>query len=322
MADRLKETQKALFKAYPKTDEGLAQFVHAQLYFKYITLYIYHLKQGLNAFLPEPEELFLPEDPEFEAVDELVKTMVNHTGALAADPDTNVYHAKVLRLEDAEQILDLHEDVDLGELPKSIIPYEHARRILIENPENIAVIDCVCRTLRGDKGCYPRDVCILIGEPWVSWVLEREKHLNGRRITQAEALKILREEHERGHVHAAFFKDATAGRMYHICNCCPCCCAALHAQNYVGAPMYAGSGFVAEIDGDKCVGCGKCAETCPFDAIELRDGKPVVDADACHGCEACRTVCPTGAVELRALGADVLAPLELKKLLAGMNAIE
>ena len=313
MADNKKETQKALSKAFPKTEEGLAQLVHAQLYFKYITLYIYHMKKGVNNFLPEPDELFLPDDPEFETVDEMVRTYVNRTGALGGSSDTSVYHAKVLRLEDAEQLVTMKEDLNLGELPKSIIPYEHARKILFENPENVAVIDCVCRTLRGDKGCYPRSVCILIGEPWVSWALEREKHLNGRRITQDEALRILREEHERGHVHAAFFKDAAAGRMYHICNCCPCCCTALHTQNYIGAPMFGGSGYVAEIDRDKCTKCGACVENCNFKAISQNDeGIVAVDESICKGCEGCVGKCPSEAISLKLLDESVLAPLDLK----------
>ena len=255
-----------------------------------------------------------PVGEQYEQVEELVKTLVNHTGAGAADPDTNVYHAKVLRLEEAEQFFELKDNLDLGELPKSIIPYEHARRILFENPQNICVIDCVCRTLRGEKGCYPRDVCIIIGDPWVEWVMERVPEMHPRRVTQAEALEILRLAHERGDVHGAFFKDATAGRMYHICNCCSCCCTALKAQNYVGAPMFAGSGYLAAVDSEKCTGCGSCAEKCNFAAITMENGKPCVDASLCRGCQACETVCPTQAIKLRLTDPTVLAPLDLKAI--------
>lgn len=315
MPDELKRTQKALSKAYPRTVEGQFHFVHAQLYFKYIPLYIYHMREGINSFLAEPMENVRPAGGKYDQVEELVKVMVNHTGAGAADPETNVYHAKVLRLEDAEQFFELKDDLDLGELPKTIIPYEQARRVLIENPENIAVIDCVCRTLSGDKACGPLDVCLMIGDPWVDWIMERVPEMHPRRISQDEALKILRECHERGWVHAGFFKDAAAGRMYHICNCCPCCCTALKAQNYVGAPMFGGSGFVAEINAGKCVKCGKCAETCNFLAITQNDGDlPVVDESLCKGCQACTTACPANAISLRPLEKDVLAPLDISAL--------
>ena len=292
----------------------MAQLLHAQLYFKYIPLYIYHMRDGINKFLAEPMDNIKPVGDKYDEVEDMIKVVVNHTGAGAADPDTNVYHAKVLRLEDAEQFFELEDDLDLGELPKSIIPYEHARRILIENPDNIAVIDCVCRTLRGDKGCYPRQVCILTGNPWVDWVMEHVQDMHPRRITQEEALQILRDSHQRGDVHAAFFKDAAAGRMYHICNCCSCCCTALAAQNYIGAPMFGGSGYIAEINADKCVGCGECVTNCNFMAISENDGGFAVDDSLCMGCEACATKCPAGAITLKLQDESVLAPLDRKKL--------
>ncbi len=48
MADNRQKSQKALSKAYPNTEEGLAQLLHAQLYFKYIPLYIYHMRDGIR----------------------------------------------------------------------------------------------------------------------------------------------------------------------------------------------------------------------------------------------------------------------------------
>lgn len=315
MANDKQASQKLLSKAYPRDDAGMAQLLHAQLYFKYIPLYIWHMRDGLNKLLPEPIDNVRPKGEMYEQVDEMVKTVVNHTGALAADPATNVYHAKVLRLEDAEQFFELEEDLDLGELSKSIMPYEQARRILFENPDNIAVIDCVCRTLRGEKGCYPRDVCILIGNPWVDWVTSHVPEMHPRHITQAEALEILRAAHERGDVHAGFFKDAAAGRMYHICNCCSCCCTALVAQNYIGAPMFAGSGYVVQVDAEKCVKCGSCAESCNFLAISKNgDGSVSVNESLCMGCEGCISKCPSGALSLKLLDGDVLRPLDLKEL--------
>ena len=51
----------------------------------------------------------------------------------------------------------------------------------------------------------------------------------------------------------------------------------------------------AEIDGQKCTGCGKCREHCHFGAI----GEDfLVIQDRCEGCGVCRLVCPAGAVRL------------------------
>lgn len=319
--EQRKITQRALQKMYPRTEEGFAALMHAQLYFQFIPLYVYYMKEGINKYLPEPQNLIKPKGIEYDIVDEMVKTAVNQCGSQAAKIETNTYHAKVLRLEDAEQIVTLTEDLNLGELPKTIMPYEIAKTAIIDSPDRIAVIDCVCRAVRGDEGCKPLDVCIVIGEPWVSWSLDRDRFTNGRLIDKDEALKILRECHERGNVHAAFFKDVAAGRLYSICNCCPCCCTALLSQNYLTAPMMTGSGYIAKIDYDKCKNCGLCEKKCNFLAI-YRDAnnRVTVNEELCRGCEGCLQFCKSDAISLELVDPNVLAPLDIKALKAQQNA--
>ena len=47
--------------------------------------------------------------------------------------------------------------------------------------------------------------------------------------------------------------------------------------------------------GDKCVGCGACAQACEINAINLVDmgeGKKAIKCDLCGGLPACTSVCP------------------------------
>lgn len=57
------------------------------------------------------------------------------------------------------------------------------------------------------------------------------------------------------------------------------------------------SGHVAEIDPERCTGCGTCAEVCAFGAIRLENGGAVVDPTHCEGCKACVVLCPREAID-------------------------
>ncbi|OQX71274.1 MAG: (4Fe-4S)-binding protein [Candidatus Cloacimonas sp. 4484_275] len=58
------------------------------------------------------------------------------------------------------------------------------------------------------------------------------------------------------------------------------------------------SGLIAEIEQEKCIKCGKCAEVCRFDAIPIIDGKYVVQPLDCEGCGYCYQVCPRDAIAM------------------------
>ena len=45
----------------------------------------------------------------------------------------------------------------------------------------------------------------------------------------------------------------------------------------------------------KCTGCGLCSESCPFGAIDMKDGKPELNA-ACRVCGICVKTCPEKAM--------------------------
>jgi ferredoxin len=223
----------------------------------------------------------------------------------------DTYHGKVVPLEAATQLVTVQEDVDLGDLEQTI-PYALARDLVLNNPEHIVVLECPCRAAR-ENPCLPLDVCLIVGEPFASFVVEHHPR-RARWISQGEAVEILRAEQGRGHVHHAFFKDAMLGRFYAICNCCSCCCGAMEAQRN-GTPMIASSGYVAVVDDDLCAGCGECADMCQFAAISVDDGFARIDAVTCMGCGVCVSRCPQEAIDLVREPAKG-EPLEIQRLIA------
>jgi ferredoxin len=221
------------------------------------------------------------------------------------------YHGKVVPLEAATQLVTVGEDVTLTDL-EQVVPYAKARDIVLQHPDHIVVLECPCRSVR-PNACEPLDVCLVIGEPFASFVAEHHPQ-RSRWISQSEAVDILRAEQERGHVSHAFFKDAMLGRFYAICNCCSCCCGAMQAHER-GTPMLASSGYVASVDESLCAGCGQCADACQFGAIAVDGGCAVVNHNACMGCGVCVAACPQEAFVLKRDPAHG-EPLEIRELMA------
>jgi NAD-dependent dihydropyrimidine dehydrogenase PreA subunit len=221
----------------------------------------------------------------------------------------DTYHGKVVPLEAARQLVMVNEEIHLNNLEK-IIPYARARDVILKNPDHIIALDCPCRSARANP-CLPLDVCLIVGEPFASFVAEHHPR-RSRWITSEEAAGILSTEDERGHVHHAFFKDAMLGRFYAICNCCSCCCGAMQAHQG-GTPMLAASGYSSRVNSELCIACADCVDVCQFGALHIEGIAVLIDQQVCMGCGICVSHCEQGALELVRDGSKG-EPLEILKL--------
>lgn len=296
----IKDSMKDFTRLFPRpsTEHRLesAKILDGYYYMQYTKLYVYWIKHKLNRFSPHPQRLVHPTEDICQEIDGYVKTAVDYMSPAMAHKETSTYHGKMLTVGNAKKLVSLKAPINAPSLPESMVPYDMARDLIINGPEDILVMKCACREV-AEEGCHPREVCLIVGEPFVSFWMEHNKLDHPRRITQAEALEIIQAEHERGHVQMAWFKDAMAGRFYALCNCCSCCCTGMIAHKYTPSPAFAGTGYVAARIDENCVGCGKCVDLCPFQAITLVDGKSAVNYEKCMGCQVCETTCPNGAVK-------------------------
>ncbi|MBM4041160.1 MAG: 4Fe-4S dicluster domain-containing protein [Planctomycetes bacterium] len=53
------------------------------------------------------------------------------------------------------------------------------------------------------------------------------------------------------------------------------------------------------VDRDECTGCETCVETCPVEAISMKDDKAEIDQDKCTQCETCVPECPVEAIKVK-----------------------
>ncbi|HWP96702.1 MAG TPA: 4Fe-4S binding protein [Syntrophomonadaceae bacterium] len=229
------------------------------------------------------------------------------------DPSTesaDSYHGKVLTGEDAVKLISLQQPVEIRDLDH-VIPYPLARDIILNDPgQSLVVMHCPCREQKPD-GCQPREVCLVVGEPFASFVVDHQPG-RARRITLEEALDILNDEEQRGHVHSAWFKDVMHNRFYAICNCCPCCCLGMKSF-FRGVARLTHSGYQPHLDEESCSACGCCSDICPFSALSLKDNRIFFDQEHCMGCGLCVSHCPLEAIHLE-LAPHKGVPLNITRL--------
>lgn len=65
---------------------------------------------------------------------------------------------------------------------------------------------------------------------------------------------------------------------------------------YVGCVNKDKGGVARKACGAACIGCGKCAKECQFDAIIIENNLAYIDFNKCRLCRKCAAVCPTGAI--------------------------
>ena len=168
------------------------------------------------------------------------------------------------------------------EMENTSIPIEHISHWLDKYEGKYAASPCSCRNSRKtfDEGCAddPEGWCIAVGD-MADYVVETEK--GGRYITREEALEIFKQAEDNGFVHQITNIDGE-NKIFAICNCNVNVCYALRTSQLFNTPNLSRSAYVARVEKENCVACGKCVEFCPAGAVKLgqklckSDGSEVV----------------------------------------------
>ena len=128
---------------------------------------------------------------------------------------------------------------------------------------------CSCRRSRKTYGEGCGDVedgwCIAVGD-MADYVVESGK--GGVYITKEEALDIFKRGEENGFVHQITNIDGE-DKIFAICNCNVNVCYALRTSLLFNTPNLSRSAYVARVDKQNCVACGRCVEYCPAGAVKL-----------------------------------------------------
>ena len=166
------------------------------------------------------------------------------------------------------------------EMENESVDLEHISYWLSKYEGKYAASPCSCRRSRltHDEGCAddPEGWCVAIGD-MADYVVETQK--DGRYISKEEALDIFRQAEENGFVHQITNIDGK-DKIFAICNCNVNVCYALRTSQLFNTPNMSRSAYIAKVEKQNCVACGKCVEACPAGAVKL--GQKLCDKEGCE----------------------------------------
>ena len=155
------------------------------------------------------------------------------------------------------------------EMENKSVSVEHISHWLDKYEGKYAASPCSCRRSRTTygEGCAddPEGWCIAVGD-MADYCVETGK--GGRYISKDEVLEILQKAEDNGFVHQITNIDGE-DKIFAICNCNVNVCYALRTSQLFNTPNMSRSAYVAHVEKEKCVACGRCVEFCPAGAVSL-----------------------------------------------------
>ena len=155
------------------------------------------------------------------------------------------------------------------EMEDKSVSIEHISHWLDKYDGKYAASSCSCRratqTYGMNCGDDEMDWCIAVGD-MADYVVETNK--DGRYITREEVMELLKKAEDNGYVHQITNIDGEE-KIFAICNCNVDICYALRTSQLFNTPNMSRSAYVAHVDKEKCVACGRCVEFCPAGAVKL-----------------------------------------------------
>ncbi len=172
-----------------------------------------------------------------------------------------------------------------------VLPTQQVLEIL-RNSRSFALANCLCRTKH--KRCdNPLEVCFYTND-----VADKKVEQGAaRRVDLREATEVLKLANEHGLIHLTIYNPEQ--HVYALCSCCECCCHDIEFMKKLGRPdLVAHADYVASVDKNTCLQCGKCVERCVFGAQVTQNENTFFQEERCYGCGLCVSTCPSNSIRM------------------------
>ena len=185
------------------------------------------------------------------------------------------------------------------------LPTEIIKEVIKRCDDIVIMNSCLCRTSNNCQD-YPQDIgCIFLG-PTSKRIPE---HIGKKASVEEALEQVDRADEAglshiigRNKIDTVWMNVRPGKGLLTICHCCPCCCLWKVYPNLdddITDKLERRDGVTVSLSEENCRMCKKCLdEVCMFNAIGLKDNKITIDHDTCRGCGLCANTCKFGAINI------------------------
>ena len=202
-----------------------------------------------------------------------------------------------------DKIVEVQLNKEIEPLDNIAVPSKVVEHFIQESSYRFIMDFCICRESMQCEN-YPIDLgCLFMGE-----AARKIPSELGRSATKEEALAHVNRCREEGLVHLigrdkldeTWLGVGSTIPLVTVCNCCECCCLwrmRPYLNDTLSSTIKRMPGIEIKVN-DNCTGCGICTEdVCFIDNIKIEDGVVVI-GDDCVVCGRCAEKCPHDAIEI------------------------
>ena len=224
-------------------------------------------------------------------------------------PGVAKLHPWVRGRDNNSRFLPVNADIETPE--GAPLPIELLYRLINEASHRMVIDYCACRKACGCRK-YDTDIgCLVLGDSG----LEIARSVS-REVTPQEARKYTNSAVAQGlipfvgkiRMDNLLYGIRDVHKLLTVCYCRECCCVARFTRHIPMEhlePAYTRLAGVEILVGEECTGCGKCADACFMQAIEVVGERATIN-EYCRACGRCATVCPSDAIKVRLTDATFL----------------
>jgi len=202
-----------------------------------------------------------------------------------------------------DSVVEVQLNKEIDSVENIAVPSKVVEHFIEESSYRFIMDFCICReSMNCDH--YPIELgCLFMGE-----AARRIPSELGRSVSKKEALAHVKRCRKAGLVHLigrdkldeTWLGVGSTIPLVTVCNCCECCCLwrmRPYLNNELSSTIQRMPGVNIQIN-DNCSGCGICTEgICFIDGISIKDGKAVIKDD-CVVCGRCAEICPNDAIDI------------------------